>query len=63
MSKAKEVIDLNEGYKTEDLYRIMKKVEGPSWNSFLASLQGAIKDVSGTMVTTENLKKAFKKLM
>jgi len=63
MSLAKEIImQLDEGLKQDDLLKIFKKVETPSWNSFLASLQRAIDDVSGKMITTEDLGKAFKKL-
>jgi|APSaa5957512622_1039677.scaffolds.fasta_scaffold92917_3 hypothetical protein len=63
MSKAKEVIELNEGMKTGDLYKVFKKVEVPSWNGFLADLQRAINDVTGKMITTEDLGKSFKKLI
>jgi hypothetical protein len=63
MSLAKEFIELNEGLRTEELYQIFKKVEAPSWNSFLSSLQSAIDEVSGKTITTEHLKKAFKRLM
>ena len=63
MSRANEILKLNEGLKTDDLYQVFKKVEAPSWNSFLATLQTAINDVSGKTITTAHLKKAFERIM
>jgi hypothetical protein len=54
--------NLDEGYKVKDLYGFMNKMEGPSFNSFLADLQGAIKKETGNTISTEQLKKSFSHL-
>jgi hypothetical protein len=60
MSKAKEIIEMSEGLlKMRDLFKVFKKVDPVEWSGFLASLQNAIRETNGTVVTTEDLRKAF----
>jgi len=54
---------INEGVTTSDLYRLMKKMEVPSFNSFLVDVQEVLRDEVHIRVTTEELDRAFKRLL
>lgn len=64
MTLAQEVINnFKKDEGREDIYKVLRKMDNPSWNSFMSDIQGELEKETKKIIPTFTLNKVMSKVV